>query len=101
MQFIQYIDEDMVPLLAKRGIAPVRFSFCSLNEFLRHPYIQYFIKDKNFDEFVICRGAEFELISKLKSGKHYKIGVLDGNMSEIPEWCGQKVIVTTKPFVIP
>jgi len=90
-----------MPILQARGINPVRFNFESLEEFLRHPHIKFFTSDPNFERFVICRGSEYELISKLKSGKHYKLGVLDGNISEIPEWCGEKIIVAKKSLVIP
>jgi hypothetical protein len=101
MLFVQHIEEKIMPLLAARGIKPLRFNFESLNEFLRHPFIQFFTKDKNFERFVICRDKEYELISQLKSGRHYKLGVLEGDIKEIPEWCGQKIIVATKGIISP
>ncbi len=96
MEFIQHIEERIRPILAARGILPVRFKFGCLREFLRHSHIQLFTKDPDFERFVICRDSEYELISQLKSGKHYKLGVLDGDMTEIPEWCGQKIIIASK-----
>jgi hypothetical protein len=96
MEFIQHIEERVKPILALRGISPVRFKFSCLREFLRNHHIQFFTKDTNFEKFVISRGSEYELISKLKNGKHYKLGILDGDIKEIPEWCGQKIIVAAK-----
>ena len=92
----------MIPLLAERKINPVKFNFSSLNEFLNNDFIRYFTKDPLFSEFVLCRGyAENELIIKRKDGTHHKIGLLDGNISEIPEWSGQKIIVAkNKPLII-
>jgi hypothetical protein len=101
MLFVQYIEERVLPILQERGIKPVRFNFGSLREFLNHSHIRFFTRDPNFERFVISRGSEYELISKLKSGKHYKLGTLDGDITEIPEWCGQKIIVATKPLVLP
>lgn len=96
MRFIQHINPRDILWLSMRGVRPVKFEFCSLNEFLRHSFIQIIIKDTNFKRFTICRGIEHEIISELKDGKTYKIGVLDGNMSEIPEWGGQKIIIAHK-----
>lgn len=96
MKFIQHIDPKDILWLSMRGVRPTIFEFCSLNEFLRHPLIQIIIKDTNFKRFTICRGIEYELISELKDGKTYKIAVLDGDMSEIPEWGGQKIIISHK-----
>ncbi len=93
MRFIQHINERDKFWLFSRGVKPVTFDFCSLNEFLSNSLIQILIKDKNFKRFTICRDKEYELISELKDGQTYKIGVLDGNMGEIPEWCGRKVII--------
>jgi hypothetical protein len=86
MRFIQYIPPFVALELAKRKIFSFEFNFCSLNEFLGHPRIQFFTRDKNFKRFVLCRGQEIEVISELKDGRSCKIGVLDGDMSEIPEW---------------
>ena len=101
MRFVQYIEEAMIPILSKRNVKPVIFDFCALNEFLNHEFIRYFTADSIFSEFVICRGySENELIVKRKDGSHHKIGVLDGDIKEIPEWCGQKIIVATKKSII-
>lgn len=101
MIFIQYIEEKMMPILLAQKIKPVRFNFESLTEFLNHEFIRIFTADINFSEFVICRGySENELIVKLKDGRHHKIGFLDGNITEIPEWCGQKIIVSTRKSLI-
>lgn len=102
MMFVQYIEDSMLPVLAERKIKPVRFDFSCLREFLNNSFIRYFTKDPNFSEFVICRNySENELIVKLKSGVHHKIGFLDGDISEIPEWCGQKIIIASnKPIVL-
>lgn len=86
MKFIQYFEPRYELALAERGVWKIKFDFCSLNEFKRHPHIQYYIRDPNFKRFTICRDKEYELISELKDGKTYKIGILDGNLSEIPEW---------------
>lgn len=95
MRFAQHIDPKNIPWLAKIGVKPIVFDFCSLNEFMRQPLIQIVTKDLNFKRFTICRaGWEYELISELKDGKTFKLGVLDGNMNEIPEWCGQKIIIS-------
>lgn len=99
MLFVQHIDEKIMPLVAARGIKPVRFNFESLNEFLRNPFIQFFTKDKNFRRFVICRDNEYEIISELKCGRLHKLGVVEGDITEIPEWCGQKIIVATKGII--
>jgi len=94
MRFIQYIDPKNIIWLAKMGVKPVIFDFCSLDEFMRKPLIHVVVQDTNFKRFTICRaGWEYELISELKDGKTFKLGVLDGNMNEIPEWCGQKIII--------
>jgi hypothetical protein len=91
----------MIPILAEKNINPVKFNFRSLNEFLNHEFIRYFTKDALFSEFVLCRGySENELIVKKKDGTHYKIGFLDGNISEIPEWSGQKIIVAKNKSLI-
>jgi len=94
MRFIQHIDPKNIIWLSKIGVKPIVFDFCSLNEFMRQPLVKIVTKDLNFKRFTICRsGWEYELISELKDGKTFKLGVLDGNMNEIPEWCGQKIIV--------
>lgn len=86
MKFMQYINEEYLLGLTLRGIKPVEFEFSCLNEFLRHPHIKYYTNDTNFKRFVICRDGHIELISELKNGMTYKIGILDGNIHEIPEW---------------
>jgi hypothetical protein len=98
--FVQYIEDIMISRLSARNIKPVRFTFNDLHSFLSNEFIRRITDDPNFKEFVICRDLEYELIVKLKSGVHHKIGILDGNISEIPEWCGQKIIVSTKMPVI-
>lgn len=101
MLFVQYIEEKMIPILLSENIKPVRFNFCSLHEFLNHEFIRYFTGDPHFSEFVICRNySENELIVKRKNGEHHKIGFLDGDITEIPEWCGKKLIVATKMPII-
>jgi len=101
MIFLQYIEEKMMPILAREKIKPVKFNFNSLGDFLNNEFIRRFTKDHNFSEFVICRGyCENELIVKLKSGVHHKIGFIDGDIKEIPEWSGQKIIVATKKSLI-
>ncbi len=101
MVFVQYIEEKMVPILASRNIKPVKFNFGALNEFLNHEFIRFFTGDHRFAEFVICRNySENELIVKFKSGEHHKIGYLDGDITEIPEWCGQKIIIATNKSLI-
>lgn len=72
--------------LSTMDIKPVEFDFCSLHEFLSHPHIRIFTRDANFKRFNISRGSEYELISVLKDGRSFKLGVLDGDISEIPEW---------------
>lgn len=86
MKFIQYIDPLVVVSLAARGIFAFEFDFCSLNEFLDNSRIRFYTRDKNFKRFVVCRGVENELISELKCGRSYKLGVIDGDIYEIPEW---------------
>ena len=86
MKFIQYVEERYIFPLKMRGVEIVTFEFCSLNEFLRNDFIKYFTRDNNFKRFTICRDQEYELISELKDGKTFKIGILDGNINEIPEW---------------
>ena len=101
MIFVQYIEERMIPILALNNIKPVKFNFSALNEFLNHEFIRFYTGDYNFSEFVICRNySENELIVKFKSGQHHKIGFLDGDITEIPEWSGQKIIVATKKSLI-
>lgn len=101
MIFIQYIEDKMIPILAMRNIKPVIFNFTSLHEFLNHEFIRFFTKDTDFSEFVICRTySENELIIKRKNGEHHKIGFLDGDIKEIPEWCGHKIIIATKKSLI-
>lgn len=102
MVFIQYIEEKMLAILAERNIKPVMFNFGSLYEFLNNEFIRFFTADSNFSEFVICTGySDNELIVKLKSGVHHKIGFIDGDIKEIPEWSGQKIIIATnKPLII-
>jgi hypothetical protein len=101
MFFLQYIEEKMLPILAARNIKPVKFNFSSLNEFLNNEFIRFFTRDPRFSEFVICRNySENELIVKFKTGDHHKIGFLDGDIIEIPEWSGQKIIVATKKSLI-
>ena len=101
MLFVQYIEEKMLPILARKNIKPVKFNFGSLNEFLNHEFIRFFTSDPKFSEFVICRGySENELITKFKDGNHHKVGFLDGDMTEIPEWSGQKIIVATNKSLI-
>lgn len=86
MRFIQYIDPLCMVELAKKGVFGFEFDFCSLNEFLGHPRIRFYTRDSNFKRFVLCRGKENEVISELKDGRTFKLGVIDGDMSEIPEW---------------
>lgn len=101
MIFIQYIEEKMIPILAERNINPVKFNFGSLREFLNNEFIRFFTRDPNFSEFVICRNySGNELIVKFKSGNHHKIGLLDGDIKNIPEWSGNKVIVATNKSLI-
>ena len=81
----------MMPVIFQKNIKPVKFEFSSLHDFLNNEFIRYFTKDPLFCEFVLCRSyAENELIVKRLDGKHYKIGLIDGDIKEIPEWCGQK-----------
>lgn len=86
MKYIQYIEPGIRWWVASMDIKPVEFEFSSLHEFLSHPHIRIFTNDTNFKRFNICRGSEYELISVLKNGRHCKLGVLDGDISEIPEW---------------
>ena len=87
MKFIQHIPDVNTRLqLAKRGIIPVEFSFNCLRDFLRHEHIRYHTQGSQFKRFTICRDKEYELIVELTDGRTYKIGVLDGNIREIPEW---------------
>lgn len=94
MKFIQHFPPDMEVTLAIQGIKRVEFEFRSLRDFLANEHIQRYIKDVNFRRFTICRsGSEYELISELKGegGRTFKVGVLDGDMRDVPEWCGKKV----------
>lgn len=86
MKYIQYIEPGIMWWLASMDIKPVEFEFACLREFLNHPHIRIFTGDANFKRFNICRDKEYELISVLKDGRSFKIGILDGNISEIPEW---------------
>jgi len=95
MKFIQYIDPLVAVSLAKRGIFAFEFNFCSLKEFLGHPRIRFFTRDSNFKRFVLCRGKEIEVISELKDGRTFKLGVIDGDINEIPEWNPNKSEETT------
>lgn len=92
MKFIQYIHPWVMWGLSNMGVKPVEFEFCSLEEFLRHPHIRIYTTDDNFKKFNLCRGSEYELISVLKNGRTCKIGVLDGDITEIPEWNPQIII---------
>lgn len=86
MRFIQHFPPEQEASLRIRGIHPVEFDFSTLKEFLNNEHIRYYTSDINFKRFTICRDAEYELISELKDGKTFKLGVLDGNITEIPEW---------------
>lgn len=86
MKFIQHFPKEQEAYLYIKGIRPVTFDFSTLKEFLNNEFIKKCTLDTNFRRFTICRDSEYELISELKDGRTFKIGVLDGNMSEIPEW---------------
>lgn len=86
MRFIQHLPHDQEISIRLRGVKPVEFDFHSLKDFLDNEHIRYYTGDVNFRRFTICRDKEYELISELKDGKTFKIGVLDGNITEIPEW---------------
>lgn len=92
MRYIQYIEPWIMWWLNTMDIKPVEFEFGSLHEFLSHPHIRIFTRDTNFKRFNICRGSEYELISVLKDGRSFKLGVLDGDISEIPEWSSGLII---------
>ena len=101
MVFIQYIEEKIMPILSSRNIKPVMFNFASLNEFLNNEFIRFFTSDPDFSEFVICRNySENELIVKRKNGEHHKIGFLDGDITEVPEWSGKKILVAVNKSLI-
>jgi len=104
MMFVQYIDEKMLPNFdfSKQKIKPVKFKFDSLSEFLSHEFIRYFTRGKNFDSFVIRTGCEYDyvLLVKLKTGQHCEIGFLGGDIRQIPEWCGQKIMIATNKGLI-
>jgi len=91
MKFIQHLPENHLFELTIRGIRRVEFTFTSLRDFLGHEYIRFYTKDPNFKRFTICRDKEIELISELKDGRTFKLGVLDGDMREIPEWVREPV----------
>jgi len=87
MKFIQTFPDVYIRLhLAKLGVKPVEFEFVCLKDFLRHPTIRYHTQGASFKKFSICRDKLYELIVELKDGRTYKIGELEGNISEIPEW---------------
>ncbi len=86
MKFVQTFPIEHELAIRLRGVKPVEFEFTTLKEFLNNEHIRYYTKDVNFKRFTICRHGECELISELKNGNAYKVGVLDGDITEIPEW---------------
>lgn len=86
MKFIQHIPLYERVHCAKMGVVPLEFEFTSLRDFNYHPFIRRLWDNNIFKRFTICRHGEYELIAELKNGHTFLIGVLEGNISEIPEW---------------
>ncbi len=90
MKFIQYIPLNERIHCAKMGVVPVEFEFTSLREFNNHEFIRKLWNNDIFKRFTVCRDKEVELVAELKNGNTYKVGTLDGNIYEIPEWLSKE-----------